>query len=91
MKPFILEVTLEPRPDGGLRAYCDKVPGFILSHSDPDAVIADVAPALEGILSAMYDKRVRVQLAKQYGDSDEVKMPAHLCRSMQLVGLSNNH
>ena len=53
-------VTLERRPDGGLRAYSDDVPGFVLSHSDVSAVLADIGPALEVILSAMYESRVRV-------------------------------
>lgn len=40
-------VTLEGREDGGLRADSDDVPGFVLSHSDPDAVLRNVKPALE--------------------------------------------
>ena len=52
---FILHVKFEQREDGGLRATCEKVPNFRLSHSDPDQVMADVIPALETILSAMYE------------------------------------
>lgn len=51
---FVLHVRFEDREDGGLRAYCDKLPNFFLSHSDPVKVQADVEPALEVILSAMY-------------------------------------
>ena len=54
-------VTFEPRDDGGLRAYSDDVPGFVLSHSDPKAVLADVKPALEGILSHIYGTQVVVE------------------------------
>ena len=53
-------VTLERRPDGGLRAYSDDVPGFVLSHSNVAAVLADIGPALEVILSAMYEAPIRV-------------------------------
>ena len=53
-------VTLERRRDGGLRAYSDDVPGFVLSHSNVAAVLADIGPALEVILSAMYETRVCV-------------------------------
>jgi len=54
-------VVFEPRADGGLRAYSDDVPGFVLSHSDPVAVLADVKSALEGILSHMYGTTVIVE------------------------------
>lgn len=45
-------VTFERRPDGGLRAYADGVPGFVLSHSDPASLLSDVPSALSVILSA---------------------------------------
>ncbi len=54
-------VIFEQRDDGGLRAYSDDVPGFILSHSNPLAVLDDVAPALGTILSAMFDAKVTVE------------------------------
>lgn len=54
-------VTFEPRSDGGMRAYSDDVPGFVLSHADPKAVLADVKPALEGILSHIYGAPVVVE------------------------------
>ena len=54
-------VTFEGRPDGGLRAYSDDVPGFVLSHADPDAVLADVKPALEVMLSHIFGAPVVVE------------------------------
>ena len=55
MSPYIrrmkVVVTLEDREDGGVRAYSDDIPGFILSNSDPVAVLKDIEPALEEILS----------------------------------------
>lgn len=50
-RSFKLTVCFERRPDGGLRAYSDDVPGLILSHTDIDGVLADVADALKTILS----------------------------------------
>jgi hypothetical protein len=44
-------VTLEDREDGGVRAYSEDIPGFVLSNSDPVAVLKDIEPALEEILS----------------------------------------
>jgi hypothetical protein len=61
--PFIIYVTFEPREDGGLRAYAEKVPGFLLSHSDPEKVMRDVEPALSVILSEMYGHKIKVTQA----------------------------
>ena len=55
-----IAVRLEPRGDGGLRAYSDDVPGFVLSHSDAGGVLADVKPALEIMLSALFNVSVKV-------------------------------
>lgn len=55
-----ITVRFQRRDDGGLRAWSDDVPGFVLSHPDADAVLADVEPALETILSEMYGARVTV-------------------------------
>lgn len=49
--PRKVTVTIEPREDGGLRVYSDEVPGLVLSHSDPDAIMRDVLPALRILLS----------------------------------------
>jgi hypothetical protein len=57
---FGLNVRFEPREDGGLIATCDIIPNFYLSGADPDAVRADVIPALEAILCAMYERQMRV-------------------------------
>lgn len=57
---FVIHVRFEARDDGGLRAYCDKVPNFFLSHSDPRKVHADIEPALEVILSEMYGMPMQV-------------------------------
>src|SRR4051812_12662076 len=49
---FKVVVSFERRPDGGLRAWSDDVPGFVLSHIDIDRLLSDIKPALETILSA---------------------------------------
>ena len=51
-------VQFERRDDGGVRAWCDAVPGFVLSHRNADAVLLDVQPALEGILSAQLGREI---------------------------------
>jgi hypothetical protein len=58
---FVIHVRFEPRHDGGLRALCDEVPGFLLSHSDPKMVERDVAPALEVLLSEIYGLPMQVR------------------------------
>lgn len=55
-------VHFSRREDGGLRAWCDDVPGFVLSHRDAQAVMDDVEPALETILSSMHGKPVAVAI-----------------------------
>jgi hypothetical protein len=61
VKQFIkIVVCFEERADGGLRAWSDDVPGFVLSHPDKEAVLDDVEPALETILSSIYGAPVMV-------------------------------
>ena len=57
-RSFKIVVFFERRVDGGVRAWCEDVPGFVLSHRDADAVLADVQPALEGILSAQLGEQI---------------------------------
>lgn len=60
MERYKIEVRFELCPDGRLRAWSPDVPGFRLSHHDRDAVLADIAPALETILGERWGGRVRV-------------------------------
>lgn len=64
-------VSFERREDGGLRAYSDDVPGFVLSHRDPIAVIRDVSPVLERILSAMWGVAVKADPLPHVGEPIE--------------------
>jgi hypothetical protein len=68
-----LEITVifERRQDGGLRAYSDDVPGFVLSHSNVELLLRDVQPALEGILSHLHGKPVRTVLIGDLKDELE--------------------
>ena len=81
-EPFNIEVKFEHREDGGLRAYSDSVPGFVVSHADPALVIAEVPPILEVILSGMFGSPVRVtatvDIEEALGLADP-KLPAFLC------------
>lgn len=73
-----LVVRFEPREDGGLIATCEQVPNFYLSHSDAEAVRADVIPALEVILSAWYEMPMRVRELPPPDESlgQQLPMPA---------------
>ena len=51
-------VHFEGREDGGLKAYSDDLAGFVLSHSDPNAVLKHVKPTLEGILSCLFKEPI---------------------------------
>lgn len=62
-------VVFERRSDGGMRVYSQDVPGFVLSHSDPELVAADVIPALETIIGEMVGQRVRVTLESAWRDT----------------------
>jgi hypothetical protein len=69
-------VTFETREDGGLRAYSSDVPGFVLSHKDPLAVIRDVPPALSRILSAMWGVEVHADLLPHVGEEFDGATPS---------------
>ncbi len=71
---FVIHVRFENRSDGGLRALCDKVPNFLLSHSDPAKVLADVEPALETILSAMYGLPMSVRRLQEVDEALDQQM-----------------
>jgi hypothetical protein len=51
-------VKLDRREDGGLRAYSEGIPGLVLSNHNGKALIADIEPALEEILSSMWGVKV---------------------------------
>lgn len=69
-------VNFERRPDGGLRAYCNEVPGFILSNRDPDKVMGAVEDVLEVILSEMLGQPVKVTPLVGVTDAIEHRVPA---------------
>jgi hypothetical protein len=52
-------IFFEDHEDGGLRAYSDDVPGFVLSHSDRGAVLADVRFGDDPIPQKHADRRLR--------------------------------
>lgn len=60
-RSFKVTVCFEQRPDGGLRAYSDEVPGLVLSHTDIDGVLADVTEAIKVILSHRLSANIDVK------------------------------
>jgi hypothetical protein len=93
IKPFVVEVNFEPREDGGLRATCEKVPTFFLSHSDPELVVADVVPALREILTAMFNAPMDVEALSDIENARnaDFNVPPHLCSPQSYVGLPRVH
>ena len=74
-------VRFAEREDGGLRAWCDELPGFTLSHSDPQAVLGDVEVALETILAEKYGCPVRVYPltpSERFEMTQELPIPAFM-------------
>src|SRR5215468_7375473 len=54
-------VHFERREDGGLTVWSDDLPGLTLSNRDPALVLKDVKPAIEGLVTDILGKRVRVE------------------------------
>lgn len=71
-----ITVTFERRPDGGLRAYSDDIPGLVLSNIDPEKVFDDVIPAIEFILSEMWGVEVEANIL--FPIRDEPIIPAFI-------------
>lgn len=60
-RTFKITVCFEARPDGGLRAYSNDVPGLVLSSTNVDGVLADVTEALSYILSERLHAQIVVR------------------------------
>lgn len=54
-------VDFTAREGGGLRATSPDVPGLFLSSDDPDALLADVAPAIERLLKVNHGMDVEMR------------------------------
>ena len=50
MMPVRFYLIAERRDDGGLRITSPEVPGLVLSHKDPHAVMRDVIPAIDALM-----------------------------------------
>lgn len=74
---FQICVTFEPREDGGLRVFSEDVPELFLSHRDRDAVLDDVAPALETILTYKLKAPVKVDALWRFGKNEVVAFDDH--------------
>lgn len=85
-----LVVHFASRDDGGLRAWCDELPGFVLSHSDAQAVIRDVEPALEVMLASKYGCPVKVYPLtppERFGLTQELAIPAFMIPQREYASL----
>ena len=89
---FVIHVRFEDRDDGGLRAFCDKIPNFFLSHSDPAKVQGDVELALEVILSAMYGMTMRVTRLPEVDEALDHQIPLpHAFKQESYLGAIGAH
>lgn len=50
VRTVAIEITAQPREDGGLRIWSETLPGLTLSGADPDSVWRDVGPAIATLL-----------------------------------------
>jgi hypothetical protein len=66
-----ITVSLERRTDGGLRAWSDDVPGFVLSNPDSSVVLDAIESTLEFILSSMWGVRVSAKCLPTLSDLAE--------------------
>ncbi len=58
---YKVNVRIEPRDDGGLRAWSEDLPELVLSHADANKVMEDIPKAMEVILSHRLGAPVRVE------------------------------
>jgi hypothetical protein len=86
---FKVTVRLQPRPDGGLRAWSDDVPELVLSHRDPEQVMADLVPALEAILSARLDASMKAERLVAFAGRDHAAQAAPMPLSWLPVFVTN--
>jgi hypothetical protein len=56
----VVTVTLEDRPDGGLRVSSDTLPGLMLAGSNKHAICEAIAPAIRAIFETKGYKIVNV-------------------------------
>jgi hypothetical protein len=81
-RPFFLtiQVILEKREDGGLRAYSNDIPGLILSNKNPELVLEDIVPALEMIVRQNFDLNLKFRMAQtpsEYRAGDKSRDQSH--------------
>lgn len=61
-------VDFSAREDGGLRATSPDVPGLVLSSIDANALLSDVAPAIEHILKVNHGLDVEMRPLTEFRD-----------------------
>ena len=74
-----ITVTFERRPDGGLRVYSDELPGLTLSHAEHATVLADIKPAIEGLI---FHRLTAAETARDEAEADRDALKAELHEAM---------
>lgn len=89
---FSFYVIFEDREDGGLRARSPELPNFLLSHRDRNAVLGDVVPALETLLSEMYGQQMKVRHVPGISEALDHQVPLpHVCAPLVYLGEKVRH
>ena len=65
---MVITVTLEDRPDGGLRVTSDILPGLILSGKNKHAICEAIAPAIRYLLEAQGLRIAAVHPSKTFAE-----------------------
>lgn len=71
----VVNVTLEDRPDGGLRVSSENLPGLILSGPDRAAVVDCIIPAIEELFARRGRDVMQVRPAEPIEDVLEAPSP----------------
>lgn len=83
MERYKILVQFEKDEDGRLRVWSPDVPGFLLSNRNHEAVLADIAPALETILGERLGRTIRVLPLQPLAERDAP--PSYNVRTREYV------
>lgn len=82
----VVTVTLEDRPDGGLRVFSCDLPGLILSGPDKNVVVKQTITAIKALFERMGHKAIHVHPA--HSPAEALKRPSPRDVSMTVQGVT---
>lgn len=84
---FKVTISIERRPDGGVRVYSDDMPELVLSGRDVASVLRDIVPAVETILGARMGCEVRASWLWPYREASKAASPRQVVSTPPRVEL----